>query len=316
MVGKSAQVNLEIRRLARDQYGIVTTRQLVGAGLSRAAIAKRVKAGRLYRVHQGVYAVGHDGLSKEARWMAAVLTCGSGAVLSHGAAAVHWGLLRPLDGPIDVSVPNRTGRNRRRGLRIHRRPDLARRATLSTNGLQSRPPSLVTVRDHIPVTTVPRTLVDIRATLPPRLVRRAVRQAEFLGLGLGEIKTDRTRSDLERDFLLLWRPMRLRQPEVNVPLDGMTVDFLWRRERLVVETDSYATHGGTVAFENDRERDLRLRRLGYSVHHFSERQLELEPEAVVEDVASALRGAVTRLSGDVGAQPQVASSLPQTSSSR
>ena len=298
MVGKSAQVNFEVRRLARVQYGIVTTRQLVDAGLSRAAIAKRVKAGRLYRVHQGVYSVAHDGLSKEARWMAAVLACGDGAALSHGAAAVHWGLLRPLDGPIDITIPTRTGRGRRRGLRIHRRPDLVEGATLSTNGLQTRPTRLVTVHRYIPVTTVPRTLVDVRATLAPRLVRRAVRQAEFLGLGMGEIKTDRTRSDLERYFLRLWGRRGLERPEVNVAIGGMTVDFLWREARLVVETDSYATHGGTVAFEDDHQRELRLRRLGYRVHRFTDLQLENEPEAVVEDVAAALRDA--RAPGAVG----------------
>lgn len=286
MVGKSALVNLEIRRVARAQHGIVTTRQLVDAGLSRAAIAKRVRAGHLYRVHQGVYSVGHDGLSEEAGWMAAVLALGPGAVLSHGAAAVLWDLLRPLGGPIDVTVPNRSGRNRRRGVRIHRCVTLG--ATLSTNGLQSCPTTLVTVRNRIPVTTVPRTLVDIRATLPPRLVRRAIRQAEFLKLPVG-IETDGTRSDLEGDFLELWRKSGLPSPEVNAPIDGMTVDFLWREQRLVAEADSYATHGGTVAFEDDRERELRLRRLGYSVHRFSERQLGLEPAAVVEDVASALR---------------------------
>jgi hypothetical protein len=146
----------------------------------------------------------------------------------------------------------------------------------------------MTVRDRIPVTTVPRTLSDIRGTLAPYLVRRAIRQAEFLGLGLGEIKTDRTRSDLERYFLRLCQRYGLPLPEVNVLIGGMTVDFLWRDASLVVETDSYATHGGTVAFENDRERDLRLRRLGYSVHHFSERQLELGPAAVAADVAAAL----------------------------
>lgn len=290
MVGKSALINLEIRRVARAQHGIVTTRQLVEAGLSRAAIAKRVRAGHLYRVHQGVYSVGHDGLSEEAGWMAAVLALGPGAVLSHGAAAVLWGLLRPLGGPIDVTVPNRSGRNRRRGVRIHRRPDLAGRATLSTNGLQSRPQRLVTVRNRIPVTTVPRTLADVRGTLAPHLVRRAIRQAEFLKLPVG-IETDGTRSDLEVDFLALWRNRGLPLPEVNVPIDGMTVDFLWRAQRLVVEADSYATHGGTIAFEDDHERDLRLRRLGYSVHRFSERQLELEPAAVAADVAAALRGA-------------------------
>jgi very-short-patch-repair endonuclease len=77
---------------------------------------------------------------------------------------------------------------------------------------------------------------------------------------------------------------------VNVLIDGMTVDFLWRDVRLVVETDSYATHGGKVAFEDDRQRDMRLRRRGSSVHHFSERQLDLEPAAVAADVAAALRG--------------------------
>jgi very-short-patch-repair endonuclease len=169
-----------------------------------------------------------------------------------------------------------------------------------------RPASLVTVQDRIPVTTVARTLEDIPSTLPPRLVRRAIRQAEFLNLGLGKIKTDRTRSDLERDFLRLCRRHGLPLPEVNILIGGMTVDFLWRDARLVVETDSYATHGGTIAFDDDRERDLRLRRLGYSVHHFSERQLELEPEAVAADVARALGGRYA----------QLARSLPQTSSSR
>jgi very-short-patch-repair endonuclease len=288
VVGKSAQVNSEIRRFAREQYGIVTTRQLVAAGLSRAAIAKRVQAGRLYPVYRGVYSVGHDGLGEESRWMAAVLACGSGAVLSHGCAAVHWGLLRPLGGPIDITVPKRTGRSRRSGLRVHRRPDIGGGATSSTIGLQSRPASFTTIRERIPVTTVPRTLADLAATLPPRLVRRAVRQAEFLRLPTG-IETDRTRSDLEHYFLRLCRRYRLPRPEVNVPIAGMTVDFLWRSALLIVETDSYATHGGTIAFDDDRVRDMRLRRLGYSVHHFSERQLELEPAAVAADVAAALR---------------------------
>ena len=313
MVGKNDPVDVRIGRVARQQHGIVTTAQLVEVGLTRAAISKRVYRGRLYRIHRGVYALGHDGLNEQARWMAAVLACGSGAALSHGSAAVHWSLLRPLSGPVDVTVPNRSGRSRRSGIRIYRRPDLAPGATLSTSGLQSRPPRVVTVRDHIPVTTVARTLLDIRATLPSRLVRRAIRQAEFLGLGLGEIKTDRTRSNLERAFLRLWRRRRLPRPEVNVKIDGMTVDFLWRAARLVVETDSYATHGGTIAFEDDRERDLRLRRLGYAVHHFSERQLEVEPEAVVEDVAAALRTSATP---DAAGQPQLKRSLRQTSSSR
>jgi very-short-patch-repair endonuclease len=105
---------------------------------------------------------------------------------------------------------------------------------------------------------------------------------------MGQIETDGTRSDLERDFLRLCRRFHLPRPEVNVPIGRVTVDFLWRHERLIVETDSYVTHGGSIAFEDDRTRDLALRRLGYRVHRFSERQLELEPTAIAEDVARAL----------------------------
>lgn len=291
MVDKRASVDWRIARVARVQHGIVTTAQLVEVGLTKSAIAKRAHRGRLHRIHRGIYAVGHEGLSEEAQWMAAVLVCGHDAVLSHGAAAVHWGLLRPLGGPIDVSIPSQRGRKRRQGICIHRCTTLGK-APLSTSGSLRRLVPLVTVRDRIPVTTVPRTLADIPSTLAPYLVRRAIRQAEFLKLPTG-IETDRTRSDLERDFLRLCRRYRLPLPEVNVPIGGMTVDFLWREQMLGVETDSYATHGGTVAFEDDRERDLRLRRLGYSVHHFSERQMELEPAAVAADVAAALRGTGT-----------------------
>jgi hypothetical protein len=296
---KSASIDGRIAQVARLQHGMVTTGQLVEAGLETSAISKRVRSGRLHRIHQGVYAVGHQGLSEEARWMAAVLACGPGALLSHGAAAVHWGLLRPLDGPIDVTVPTQNGRKRRRGIRIHRCGTF--KAPLRPQGTEKRL-APVTVRDHIPVTTVARTIADLPSTLPPRLVRRAIRQAEFLRLPVG-IETDHTRSDLERDFLRLCRRYGLPLPEVNVLVDGLTVDFLWRDARLVVETDSYATHGGTVAFEDDKARDLRLRRLGYSVHRFSERQLELEPAAVAADVAAGLRGAFNDPAGSARVPP-------------
>lgn len=221
--------------------------------------------------------------------MAAVLACGPDAVLSHGSAAVHWNLLRPLDGPIDVTVPTQNGRKDRRGIRIHRCESLGQ-SPFPTRGAERRLPAAGTIRRRIPVTTVARTLEDLRRSpMPSWLVRRAIRQAEFLELPMGGIETDGTRSDLERDFLRLWRRHRLPAPEVNVPIGRLTVDFLWREQRLVVEVDSYATHGGAIAFDDDRIRNLKLRRLGYRVHRYSERQLELEPVAIVVDVAEALK---------------------------
>src|SRR6186997_1070047 len=74
------------------------------AGMSRDVASKRTKAGRLHRIHRGVYAVGHTRLSFESRCMAAVLALGEGAAVSHLSAAAVWGMLRPHDGPIDVTV--------------------------------------------------------------------------------------------------------------------------------------------------------------------------------------------------------------------
>lgn len=304
MVGKGDSPDQAIAAIAASQHGVVTTAQLVALGLSRAAISKRAKSGRLHRLHQGVYAVGYADAGDETRWMAAVLACGDGAVLSHAAAAALWELLAAPEGRIDVSVPTQAGRKRRRGIRIHRRTFLApcREATftpagfsrwdsqspLSTTGLQRRLPRRSTVRRGIPVTTPAQTIEDLHGSVAPYLVRRARRQAEYLGLPLEGIESDGTRSDVEGLFLRLCRRHRLPPPEVNVPIGRWTVDFLWREQRLAVETDSYRTHRGSVAFEDDRLRDLHLRRAGFTVHRFTERQLKEEPAAVLADVSRAL----------------------------
>src|SRR5829696_875977 len=96
---------LEIAAIAARQHGVVSYGQLRAVGLSSATVSRSAERGHIHRLHQGVYAVGHEGLSREGRWMAAVLASGAGAVLSHGAAAALWGLLRPGEGPVDVSVP-------------------------------------------------------------------------------------------------------------------------------------------------------------------------------------------------------------------
>jgi very-short-patch-repair endonuclease len=121
-------------------------------------------------------------------------------------------------------------------------------------------------------------------------LRRAVRQADVLGLPQGgDTKRDRTRSDLEGDFLRICRRRRLPSPDVNVRVGRDLVDFLWCEQRLVVETDSYIYHRGRAAFQDDRERDLRLRAAGYDVMRVSERQVDEEPGRVAEAVAAALR---------------------------
>jgi very-short-patch-repair endonuclease len=290
MCDQRATADAVIAGLAARQHGVVSVDQLRAAGLDKHRVAHRVRTRRLHPVHRGVYAVGHVGLELEGRWMAAVLACGHGAVLSHRSAAALWRLLRPTEGPIEVTVPTQAGRKKRRGIRLHRCSTLAvgDEALSSRYAGGRRLAPLVTVRSRIPVTTVARTIDDLRGAVPPYLVRRAIRQAELVGLRLDGVEADRTRSDLERDFLRLCRCHGLPRPEVNVRVGRLTVDFLWRSERLAVETDSFAYHRGSVAFEDDHARDLDLRARGFAIRRFTERQLEDEPERVAADVAEGL----------------------------
>ena len=297
MPNKSDTRDSGIARIAARQHGVITTRQLATVGLGRPAITERVGSGRLHRIHRGVYAVGHRGLSWHERWMAAVLACGEGAALSHGSAASLWGLLKPIEGPIHVSIPSTSGRKARRGIHVHRAPSLRTSSPTEPSPSPSCSPGrggrrgrlLVTHRDNISVTTVPRTIEDLRgSSLPEYLVRRAIRQAELKGYRLEGIETDRTRSDLETAFLALFRHHRIPPPKVNPKLGRYEVDFLWRSQRLIVEADTWTYHRGSISFEEDHARDLYLRQRGYAIHRFTDKQLETEPERIAADIRGAL----------------------------
>jgi very-short-patch-repair endonuclease len=138
------------------------------------------------------------------------------------------------------------------------------------------------------VTTIQRTIDDLDGAVPPHLLRRARRQAELMSVRLAGAEGRRLRSDLEEGFFALVRTRRLPLPETNVKLGRWEVDFLWREQRLVVEIDSTLYHRGSVAFHDDRARDLDLRQLGFTVLRYSERQLEDEPDRIAADVAAAL----------------------------
>jgi very-short-patch-repair endonuclease len=240
-----------VAEIAARQHGVVSYEQLVWVGFTPSTISRRVREGWLHRVHRGVYAVGNPNLTREGHWMAAVLACGKGAVLSHESAAVLWGISPTSPPLIHVTVPGSNGRRRRRGIVVHRSTTLTRADT--------------TRRRLIPVTTHPRTLRD---------------------LGYGP---EPTRSDLERLFLRLCRRHGVPAPEVNVKLGPYTVDFLWRPERLVVEVDSWKYRRDRRAFESDRARDRELKLRGYGVLRFTDRELSAAPLAVVSSLQAHLR---------------------------
>jgi very-short-patch-repair endonuclease len=152
-------------------------------------------------------------------------------------------------------------------------------------------PAEVTRVRGIPVTSPARTIADLRAETSARELRRAVRQADVLGLQTGaDAVPDKTRSELEREFLRLCQRHHLPEPAVNLRIGSLIVDFCWMDRRLIVETDGYRYHRGRAAFEDDRARDLRLHALGYEVLRLSHRQVFDESA----EVAAVLHAALER----------------------
>jgi very-short-patch-repair endonuclease len=280
-------VDMRIAALAGRQGGVVGARQLLDLGLDRSAIARRVRRGWLHPIHRGVYAVGHPTLGATGRWHAAVLVCGDRAVLSHRSAAAAWELRPVPGGAVDVTVPP-DGSRRRDGVRTHR-TSLAEHETTVLEGLR--------------ITTPERTLLDLAAVSRRDVLERAVEQAEWRRLAdraeLGRLAATSqrgapalravlaepmtvTRSILERRMLALCRKHGLPRPQVNVRVGDYEVDFLWARQRLVVETDGGEFHRTRQAFENDRRRDADLTVAGFRVVRFTHHRIVHEPDWVAE----------------------------------
>jgi len=156
------------RRVARQggrHHRIVSGRQLSVIGLDKSAISRRVSEGRLTQLHRGVYLVGPPPPSVRGKWLAAVIACGDGAVLSHRHGAMRWDMRRTDSASIDVTAPG-SARRRHDGITVHR--------------TRAFHPDDITVIDHIPVTSAERTLLDLAEILPPHQLQRAYEQAEKL----------------------------------------------------------------------------------------------------------------------------------------
>jgi hypothetical protein len=291
--------------LATQQHGVISTRQLDGLGYSPSSAAKAAKAGRLERIHRGVYAVGHEPLTWHGRCLAAALAA-SPAVASHLSAGWLMGVLRNRAGTIHVTAP--TARRARRDFVVHY-------ADLSTRDR--------TVVDDIPVTAFPRTALDLAAMLSRSGFERVLERAEerkLFDLTLMQEMLDRAghhpgagvmrralaiysedpafvRSKLEGRFLELVKAAGLPQPSMNFNVAGFELDAYWERERFTVELDIYETHGTRGAFERDRLRQEDLKLIGVEMVRVTGPRLKREPRAVIERVAALLEQRRRQLPG-------------------
>jgi very-short-patch-repair endonuclease len=281
---------------AERQLGNLSREQLRAAGLTQTAIDHWVRRGRLSLRHRGVYTLAGRALPAYSAEMGAVLAFGSATLLSHASAAYVWGIL-PEPPCAEVTIIGRHTRSRP-GIRVHRVDIFNKRDIRHRHG--------------IPITSPPRTFLDIGPALDDRELERALHEALALKLltmsrlraalhdyprrrgsaRLAELArgstTTTTRSDGEERLLRLIRCSRLPQPETNARVGHWSLDFYWPKHRLVVELDGIDFHSSRLSIERDHRKDLELRRLGIDVVRFVGRQVKHEPEAVLVTIAREL----------------------------
>jgi very-short-patch-repair endonuclease len=290
MQQQSRTVEQVMARMGSRAHGIVARAELLRAEITPEQIRQRLRKGSLIQEFPGVYRVGHRASSVEARYVAAVKACGEGAVLSGVAAAHVWGLIRG-----DPPMPEVTTRTERRikGIRTHR----------TRNGVPAR------VWKAIPITTVPQTLVDLAATLPPYMLARACHEADVkYGLKPEQVyalmrhntpgaatlmrvlsgDTKVTLSRLERRFLQLLRAHDLPLPETNQPAGSKRVDCRWPDHHLTVELDSYTFHRTRYAWEQDRRREREAYARGDSIRRYTHGDVLHDPATVVAELQALL----------------------------
>jgi very-short-patch-repair endonuclease len=306
-LGQMSVLDLVISRLARRQHGVVALWQLTALGIEASAVRRRVADGRLRRIHRGVYAAGEIG--RKGYWMAAVLACGEGALLSHRDAAALWNLRDTARSAIDVSVPGAKRRSRPR-LTIHSAAELHPDDRAEVEG--------------IPVTSIARTLLDLAEVVSATELRRAYEAAErheLLDMRAVRELLDRSngrrglpallalrdydpspaigsKSDLESMFLDLVREAGLPLPQLNVLVEGYLVDAYWPPARLVVELQSYEHHAHRQAFDRDYAKLSRLKMAGHHVLPLTHRQVCDEADWVLGALRSLLGAVSNETSGD------------------
>ncbi|MDQ6778787.1 MAG: DUF559 domain-containing protein [Actinomycetota bacterium] len=287
---------MRVAYVAGAQWGVIGISQLRSCGLGKSTVSDWAKAGgRLHRRYSGVYTVGHAWLPVEGELTAALLAAGPGAVLSHATAAWWWGLVEKQPQTTEVSVPGRR-KAAPPGLRFHHPRQLER-----------------TSHRRLPITPPLQTLLDFAASAPLYEVRRALAEAEYLGLvdvgrvpdalgrgrpGSARLRTAltrhqpelaMTRNRFEAAFLELCEAAGLPVPEFNSRVCGYLVDAVWREQRVAVELDGLQGHRTPAQLERDHGRDLALRQNRFETRRYTWNQVTRKAHDVFADLPESVR---------------------------
>lgn len=295
--------------IAAGQQGVISRDELRMTGLSEEAIEQAVASARLHPLFRSTFSVGRRSVDLHGRLMAATLACGEGTVISHASAAWLLGLWQAKPGEMEVIAPVEAGR---------KIPGIRRRFPPPPM------PEQVGLAAGIPCTGPARTLVDLAGIAGIKALTDAVEEAAVLGVldvsAVDEILAEHRRRGSRKlnQILEEWRrytpKMQLRSrmearmlpllthhalpiPETNEKLriGGRTleVDFLWREQRVILETDGGRFHDHPRAQKRDSERNRLLARAGYRVPRIGWEQLREEPDRTIAEIARFLRAPVS-----------------------
>jgi hypothetical protein len=297
MGGYSRTTDRIIARMAGRSHGVVARADLRQAGISEREIDGRLARGTLIFEFDGVYRVGHAAPSVEASFIAAVKACGEGSLLRKHAAAYHWRLVKKPPREPEVLTPTE---RRVKGIKTKRaRAGIDDRDRRKWRG--------------IPVTSIPRTLVDLAAdssveelarifheavvrygTKPEHVEQVLERRPHSKGAKRlrAAMYGDQavTLSRLEKAFLELLRAANLPLPKTNKRKDGHYVDCRWPEYHLTIELDSYTYHATRYAWERDLDREREARRRKDRFHRFTWEDISERPEETVAAVCELLAG--------------------------
>jgi hypothetical protein len=289
-------------RLAMDQAGVVSRRQLLSLGLTSAQARGALESGHWQAIHPGCYLTHSGCASTLARVWAAVLYAGDGAVAGPRTTAWLRGLIAEPPNPIDVDIPHVRRVREVAGVRVRRRRhlDLARhpaatppqlrveQAVLDLCELLPRPEAVVdlvirAVQKRI--TTAER----VAATLAERAAHR--RRALLLHI-LADVRSG-VRSPLELAWLVrVERPHCLPSSRMNAA-DTERDQRRWRdvcyeQWGVICELDGREAHPDEERFR-DRQRDNRVVVSGRITLRYGWHEVTRDPCAVAAEVASVLR---------------------------
>ena len=292
----------QLARLAARQRGLVSREQLREHGVSDRQVEPLIRDEWLHRIHHNVYALGHRYLSDRAHLLAALLSLGSDAFLSHRTAAAVWGLRAINLRAIEVTLPGSGGRHRD-GLTVHR---------------TQTEPHRDEVRSHVElrVSSVPRMLVELAVRETPaelgRLVTMAV-QKRLLPLdrrdglatleavlarherrpGMSKLavvlatyrRTESHKSELELAFdRIIAQHPEIPDPQRNIHIDIWEIDRFWPGHRLAVELDGRPYHVAAGDMERDRLKDAALLRHGITPLRFTDFRVEHDAHGMLADL--------------------------------